>query len=215
MIEFVDVEKRSPNGELRLAEINFQVATGELLVISGSAGAGKSTLLRLIPLIERPCAGTIRINGRNIVHLLRSAVPYLRRTMGLILPENHLLTDRNIFDNVLLPLAITDHAPQDAQRRVMAALERVGLAHRAKDNPATLSSGEQQCLAIARAIVNRPGILLADNPMAHLDAPHAKEIANLLRSFNEVGVTVIVATHDHALFPDAHHLRLHQGRLVQ
>ncbi len=200
MIVFEDVAKRYEGGYTALAGVSFEIRHGELVVISGHSGAGKSTLLKLIPAIERPSAGTVKINGQDVSRLPRSAIPYLRRNLGLVLQESRLLFDRSVFDNVMLPLMITGHPPGDAAKRVAAALERVGLSGRGKERPAGLSGGEQQRVAIARAIVNRPSILIADEPTAHLDSAYADEIAALFKSFNDAGVTVLVATHDMSLF---------------
>jgi cell division transport system ATP-binding protein len=216
MIEFQQVGKRYPGGHEALAEVSFAVAPGELVVLSGHSGAGKSTLLKLIPAIERPTAGRVLINGQDVGHLRPKAIPYLRRKLGLILQEHRLLADRSVFRNVSLPLEIAGYPAREAERRAHAALERVGLKGRGREQPVALSGGEQQRVAIARAIVNRPAILLADEPTAHLDADYAREIAALFRSFNAAGVTVIVSTHDHALFAAAcpRQLRLAHGRLV-
>ena len=216
MIVFEDVAKRYAGGYTALAGVSFEVRHGELVVLSGHSGAGKSTLLKLIPAIERPTAGVVRINGEDISRMPRRAIPYLRRNLGLVLQESRLLFDRSVFDNVMLPLVITGHPPGDAARRVAAALERVGLAGRDKEMPAGLSGGEQQRVAIARAIVNRPSILLADEPTAHLDPASANEIANLFKSFNSAGVTVLVSTHDANLFATSapRRLTLAKGLLV-
>jgi cell division transport system ATP-binding protein len=200
MIVFSEITKRYAGGYTALENVSFQIAAGELVVLSGHSGAGKSTLLKLIPVIERPSSGVMRINAQDISQLPRAAIPYLRRSLGLVLQENRLLFDRSVFDNVLLPLVITGHPPGDAARRVAAALDRVGLSGREKEFPAGLSGGEQQRVAIARAIVNRPSILIADEPTAHLDADYAADIATLFRSFNAAGVTVLISTHDAGLF---------------
>ncbi len=208
MIVFEQVAKRYAGGYTALAGVSFEIRHGELVVLSGHSGAGKSTLLKLIPVIERPTAGRVLINGQDVSHLPKAAIPYLRRNLGLVLQESRLLFDRSVFDNVMLPLVITGHPPRDAARRVAAALERVGLDGRGKEVPAGLSGGEQQRVAIARAIVNRPSILLADEPTAHLDQAYAAEIAALFRSFNAAGVTVLVSTHDAGLFAGGRPRRL-------
>ncbi|NMG14259.1 cell division ATP-binding protein FtsE [Aromatoleum bremense] len=200
MIVFEEVVKRYPGGYTALAGVSFEIPAGELAVLSGHSGAGKSTLLKLIAAIERPTSGTVRISGQDVSGLRRRAIPYLRRNLGLVLQESRLLYDRNVFDNVMLPLVITGHPPRDAAKRVAAALDRVGLAGREREMPAGLSGGEQQRVAIARAIVNRPSILIADEPTAHLDTAYAAEIATLFKSFNAAGVTVLVSTHDDRLF---------------
>ncbi|GHT87929.1 GMP synthase [Betaproteobacteria bacterium] len=217
MIVFSGVAKRYAGGYTALEDVSFQIAPGEMVVLSGHSGAGKSTLLKLIPVIERPSAGVVRINDQDVSKLPRTAIPYLRRNLGLMVQQNRLLYDRSVFDNVLLPLVITGHPPGDAARRVAAALERVGLAGREKEFPVGLSGGEQQRVAIARAIVNRPLILIADEPTAHLDADYAADIASLFKSFNSAGVTVLVSTHDASLFARwaPRRITLDHGRLVE
>ena len=179
--------------------MGFTIESGELAFITGHSGAGKSTLLKLLVAIERPTAGSIVVNGQNVGTLPPRAVPFLRRKFGLIFQDHKLLFDRNVFDNVALPLEIAGYGAQDAARRVRAALDKVGLLKYEKALPITLSGGERQRLCIARAIVHRPAILLADEPTGNLDADYAAEIGELFRSFNQVGVTVVVATHDQAL----------------
>ncbi|MBL8481315.1 MAG: ATP-binding cassette domain-containing protein [Rhodocyclaceae bacterium] len=216
MIAFERVSKRYASGRAAVEDISFRVAAGEFVLLSGHSGAGKSTLLNLLAVIERPSLGAIRVNGEDITQLARRALPYYRRTLGLILQDQKLLFDRSVFDNVVLPLAIAGHARADAGRRARAALERVGLAARAEDFPVTLSGGEQQRVAIARAIVAKPLLLLADEPTAALDPAYAREIADLLVSFNRAGVTVMVTSHDTPLF-GAHATRrlvLDHGRLI-
>ena len=217
MISFDQVSLRYPGGQGGLSEVSFELARGQLAVLSGHSGAGKSSLLKLIAAIERPTAGTLKVGGEDIGKLPRQAIPYLRRNIGLVLQESRLLLDRNVFDNVMLPLAITGHRPADAAKRVHAALERVGLAGRGAEMPLSLSGGEQQRAAIARAVVNRPSILLADEPTAHLDAAYASDIATLFRSFHAAGVTLIIATHDSAVFDDAAPRRLvmNHGKLAE
>ncbi len=212
MIVFEEVVKRYAGGYTALAGVSFEISAGELAVLSGHSGAGKSTLLKLIAAIERPTSGTVRISGQDVSGLRRRAIPYLRRNLGLVLQESRLLYDRNVFDNVMLPLVITGHPPRDAAKRVAAALDRVGLAGREREMPAGLSGGEQQRVAIARAIVNRPSILIADEPTAHLDTAYAAEIAALFKSFNAAGVTVLVSTHDDRLFARHQPRRLVLGK---
>lgn len=208
MISFDQVVKSYPGGYTALAGVSFEIRHGELVVLSGHSGAGKSTLLKMIAAIERPSSGSVKINGQDISHLKPTAIPYLRRSLGLVLQESRLLFDRSVSDNVMLPLVITGHPPRDAAKRVVAALERVGLGGRDREMPAGLSGGEQQRVAIARAIVNRPSILIADEPTAHLDSAYAEEIARLFKSFNEAGVTVLVSTHDDGLFVEHRPRRL-------
>jgi cell division transport system ATP-binding protein len=217
MIEFNAVAKRYPGGHQALHDVSFGVGDGELLYLTGHSGAGKSTLLKLIPAIERVSSGTVLVNGQNVSAIRRNAVPYLRRNLGLIFQDQKLLYDRSAFDNVLLPLNIAGFPHKEASRRVRAALDKVGLLAREKANPVTLSGGEQQRLCIARAVVNRPNILLADEPTAMVDAQYADDIMQIFTAFHQVGVTVLVATHDDGLI--ARHpgrvVRLEQGTAVQ
>lgn len=199
MISLSHVSKRYPGGRQALHDIGFTIEAGELAFITGHSGAGKTTLLKLLVAIERPTEGSIVINGQNVGTLNPRAVPFLRRKFGLIFQDHKLLFDRNVFDNVALPLEIAGYGAKDAMRRVRAALDKVGLLKFEKARPITLSGGEQQRLCIARAIVHRPAILLADEPTGNLDADYAAEIGELFRSFNQVGVTVVVATHDQSL----------------
>jgi len=199
MISLSHVSKRYPGGHQALQNIGFTIETGELVFITGHSGAGKTTLLKLLVAIERPTAGSIIVNGQNVGTLQPRAVPFLRRKFGLVFQDHKLLFDRNVFDNVALPLQIAGYTAKDAARRVRAALDKVGLLQHEKVLPITLSGGEQQRLCIARAIVHRPAILLADEPTGNLDADYAAAIGELFRSFNQVGVTVVVATHDQVL----------------
>ncbi len=196
MIKFDHVTKRYPCGHEALRGISFEVDKGELAFITGHSGAGKSTLLKLAAAIERPTSGTILVNGQNVGKMRNAGLPYVRRNFGLIFQDHKLLYDRSAFDNVALPLAIIGITGREAGKRVRAALDKVGLLNRERAMPITLSGGEQQRLAIARAIVSRPAILLADEPTGNLDATYATDIMALFRSFNEVGVTVMIATHD-------------------
>ena len=217
MISFSAVSKRYPGGQDALSGVSFALAAGELAFVTGPSGAGKSTLLKLIPAIERPTAGSVVVNGQNVGALKRGAIPYLRRNLGLVFQDHKLLYDRSVFDNVMLPLSFGTLAPRDAARRVRAALDKVGLLARERANPIQLSGGEQQRLAIARAVVNRPAVLVADEPTANLDAESAARVVDILLSFNQVGVTLVIATHDEALV--ARHgrrvLRLAAGRLIE
>ena len=199
MIEFNAVCKRYPGGHEALRDISFTVADGELLYLTGHSGAGKTTLLKLIPAIERVSSGSVLVNGQNLNSMRRGAIPYLRRNLGLIFQDQKLLYDRSCYDNVMLPLAIAGFPPREAARRARAALDKVGLLARERANPVTLSGGEQQRLCIARAVVNRPSVLLADEPTANVDAEYADDIMHIFGSFHEVGVTVLVATHDTGL----------------
>jgi cell division transport system ATP-binding protein len=214
MIKFDKVTKRYPGGHEALHGVTFEIAKGELVYITGHSGAGKSTLLKLIAAIERPTSGTVLLNSQNIGTLRRAALPYVRRNFGMIFQDHKLLYDRSAFDNVALPLAIDGIAGREAGKRVRAALDKVGLLNREKAMPIALSGGEQQRLAIARAIVSRPAVLVADEPTGNLDSNYAHDIMALFRSFNEVGVTVLVATHD-AGSAEGRLLHLDHGALTE
>ncbi|MDR3220404.1 MAG: ATP-binding cassette domain-containing protein [Candidatus Accumulibacter sp.] len=216
MISASAVTKRYPQGIEALKEVGFEIGDGEMVFITGHSGAGKSTLFRLLAAIEKPTSGTILINGQNIAALRRGAVPYLRRKLGLIFQDQKLLFDRSVLDNVLLPLSIVGLPMREASRRARAALDKVGLLEREQARPIALSGGEQQRLAIARAVVNRPSLLLADEPTANLDSESASQILDIFRSFNQVGITLVVATHDAQWMArfSPRVLRLEHGRLV-
>lgn len=213
MIKFDHASKRYPPGMNALADVSFEIADGELVTVGGHSGAGKSTLLKLIAAMERPTGGAVLVHGQNVGSLKRSAIPYLRRNLGVVFQDQKLLFDRNAFENVLLPLTISGFPPQEAKRRAQAALDKVGLLERQRAMPIMLSGGEQQRLAIARAVVGRPNLLLADEPTAHLDAETAIDVARIFKEFNAVGVTVLIATYDNSLFPTARRLVLDHGRL--
>jgi cell division transport system ATP-binding protein len=216
VIRFDHASKRYPPGIDALADVSFTVGKGELVTVGGHSGAGKSTLLKLIAGIERPTSGAVLVNGQNVGSLKRKAMPYLRRNLGLVFQDQKLLFDRSIFDNVLLPLAIAGFEPREAAQRVRAALDKVGLLARERAMPVSLSGGEQQRLAIARAVVCRPAILLADEPTAHLDPQTAQDVAGIFTEFHRVGVTTLIATHDNPLFTASNprQLTLAQGRLT-
>jgi len=216
LISFSGVAKRYPGGQEALKGVSFSIEPGELAFVAGHSGAGKTTLLKLIPAIERPSAGAVLVNGQNVGALKRAAVPYLRRNLGLVFQDQKLLYDRSVYDNVMLPLAFSGLATREAARRARAALDKVGLLARERANPIQLSGGEQQRLAIARAVVNRPSILIADEPTANLDADAANAILEIFLAFHQVGVTVLIATHDEALIGRYARrvLRLAQGRLA-
>ena len=216
MISFSDVSKRYPGGGEALRGVSFTLESGEFAFVTGRSGAGKSTLLKLIPAIERPTAGSVVVNGQNVGALKRAALPYLRRNLGLVFQDQKLLYDRTVYDNVMLPLAFSGQPPREAARRVRAALDKVGLLARERANPIELSGGEQQRLAIARAVVNRPAVLVADEPTANLDAESAARILDIFVSFHQVGVTLLVATHDQALIEryGKRVLRLSDGKLA-
>jgi len=216
LISFSAVAKRYPGGEDALRGISFSLQAGEFAFVTGHSGAGKSTLLKLIPAIERPTSGSVVVNGQNVGALKRSAVPYLRRNLGLVFQDQKLLYDRTVYDNVMLPLAFSGQPTKEAARRVRAALDKVGLLARERANPIALSGGEQQRLAIARAVVNRPAVLVADEPTANLDAESAARILDIFVSFHQVGVTLLIATHDQALIEryGKRVLRLSDGKLA-
>src|SRR5258708_22664333 len=199
LVSFSAVAKRYPGGQQALYDVSFSLQAGEIVFLTGRSGAGKSTLLKLIPAIERPTSGSVIVNGQNVGALKRSAIPYLRRNVGLVFQDQKLLYDRSVYDNVILPLAFSGQAPRDAARRARAALDKVGLLGRGRCNPIQLSGGAQQRIAIARAVVNRPGPLLADEPTANLGAESGARIIEIFVAFNQVGVTVLIATHDQAL----------------
>jgi len=217
MITFHQVHKRYPGGYEALKNISFEIGEGEMVLLAGHSGAGKSTLLKLIPAIERPNTGSVLVMGQNTASLKSGALPYLRRNLGLVFQDHKLLFDRSVFDNVMLPLNICGFSPSESASRVRAALDKVGLLSREKTNPITLSGGEQQRLCIARAIVNRPSIILADEPTGNLDAEYAGDIMSILTSFHQVGVTLIIATHDEAVLrhSGARTLTLKHGEMQQ
>jgi len=196
MISFSHVSKRYPGGFEALHDISLDIAPGQMVFITGHSGAGKSTMLKLIAGIERATSGMVLVNGQNVSAMKPAAIPYLRRNLGLVFQDQKLLYDRSVFDNVMLPLLVTGQPYREAARRARAALDKVGLLDREKANPIALSGGEQQRLCIARAVVNRPSILIADEPTASLDADYARTIMEMFLSFNQVGVTLLVATHD-------------------
>ena len=215
MVSFSAVAKRYPGGQDALRDVSFSLEAGELAFLTGRSGAGKSTLLRMIPAIERPSSGSVLVHGQNVGALKPAALPYLRRNIGLVFQDQKLLYDRSVFDNVMLPLAFSAHPPKEAARRVRAALDKVDLLGREKANPIQLSGGEQQRVAIARAVVNRPALLIADEPTANLDAESATRILDIFVEFNQVGVTVLIATHDQSLVQryGKRVLRLEGGRI--
>ncbi len=196
MISASALTKRFPDGYEALKSVSFGIDSGEMVLITGPTGAGKSTLFKQLAAIERPTSGSILINGQNLSALRKSAIPYLRRNFGLIFQDQKLLFDRTVLDNVMLPLSIVGLPFREAVRRAQAALDKVGLLDREKAHPIALSGGEQQRLAIARAVVNRPAILLADEPTANLDRKSADGILDIFRAFNQVGVTLVISTHD-------------------
>jgi len=196
LISFSKVCKRYPGGYEALKDVSFSVEPGEMVFVTGHSGAGKSTLLKLIAAMEHATSGSVLIAGQNVSSLRRPAIPFLRRKLGLVFQDQKLLYDRSAFDNVMLPLVVTGHPWREAAKRARAALDKVGLLDRERANPIALSGGEQQRLCIARAVVNRPNILIADEPTGSLDTEYADAIIDMFRSFNQVGVTVLISTHD-------------------
>ncbi|TJZ77642.1 cell division ATP-binding protein FtsE [Chitiniphilus eburneus] len=202
MIQFQQVSKRYPGGIDAVKQLSFEIQSGELVFLAGHSGAGKSTLLKLIAGIEKPSAGAVLVNHQNVSRLGRKALPYVRRHIGLIFQDHKILFDRSVFDNVRLPLDIIGFSGPEVRRRVLAALDKVGLAGKESSNPIALSGGEQQRLCIARAVVHRPAILLADEPTANLDRDYAHDILELFKSFHQVGVTLVISAHDESLMAD-------------
>jgi cell division transport system ATP-binding protein len=198
VIRFSAVAKRYPGGHEALRDVSVDIADGEMVAVTGHSGAGKSTLLKLAAGIERASSGTVVVQGQNLGALGETALAVLRRRIGFVFQDHKLLFDRNAFDNVALPLRVAGCARDEIGRRVRAALDKVGLLAREKALPVALSGGEQQRLCIARAIVNRPAILIADEPTGNLDADYARSILELFASFHQVGVTVVLSTHDEA-----------------
>ncbi|MDB5775143.1 MAG: cell division protein FtsE [Herbaspirillum sp.] len=196
MIVFDRVSKQYERSSTALREVSLTIGSGELVFLAGPSGAGKSTLLKMIAAIERPSAGMLSVNGQDIGKLKRSGLPYLRRKLGLIFQQQRLLPDRSLLANVMLPLIVTGASRADAEKRARAALDKVGLLDKADALPLALSGGEQQRGAISRAIVNRPQVILADEPTANLDRDNANKVLAALRSFHSAGVTCLISTHD-------------------
>src|SRR6056297_1909384 len=216
MIEFRQVTKRYDSDHTALRQVNFGLERGELAFLTGHSGAGKSTLLKLIMVMERPTAGEVVVGGQQLNSLPRRQIPYIRRHIGVVFQNHQLLFDRTVFDNVAMPLEVMGVSPTDIGRRVRAALDKVGLLKKEKMNPMQLSGGEQQRVGIARAVVNKPPLLLADEPTGNLDPELSQEIMSLFERFNQVGVTVLIATHDVDLIRRMGHreIRLRDGRLA-
>ena len=196
MIQFSHVSKRYPGGHDALKSITFDLAREEMAFLTGHSGAGKSTLLKLITLIERPTRGQAIVNNKNLARISSRQIPYFRRDVGIVFQDYKLLHDRTVFDNVALPLVVAGLPHREIGRRVRAALDKVGLLKKERAYPITLSGGEQQRVGIARAVVNKPPLLLADEPTGNLDEALSNEIMDLFQDFNQVGVTVLIATHD-------------------
>ncbi len=216
MIRFDNVSKRYDNGFEALSRISFAVEPGEMLFLTGHSGAGKSTLMKLIMQMERPSNGQITVDGHDLNRMSSSQIPYYRRNIGVVFQNHQLLFDRSVFDNVALPLQIAGLPPQEIGKRVRAALDKVSLLEKERLNPIVLSGGEQQRVGIARAVVNKPTMLLADEPTGNLDPELSEEIMTLFRQFNEVGVTIMIASHDVELLKRMNKriLGLVEGKLV-
>jgi len=216
MIRFTSASKRYPGGFDALLNVSFHMPPGQMAFLTGHSGAGKSTLLKLIALLERPSRGQVLINGQNLAKIGRRRIPYFRRHIGIIFQDHQLLFDRTVFDNVALPLIIAGYPHREIGRRVRASLDKVGLLNKEKAYPITLSGGEQQRVGIARAVVNKPPLLLADEPTGNLDPDLSREIMSIFEEFSQVGVTVLVATHDLALISSLPYRRLtlEKSRLV-
>lgn len=217
MIEFSQVFKRYPSGYDALRNISFTLENGEMAFITGRSGAGKSTLLKLIALIERPSRGQAVVNRKNLARLRRRQIPFFRRSLGIVFQDYKLLHDRTVFDNVALPLVVAGVEYREVGRRVHAALDKVSLLDKERAYPITLSGGEQQRVSIARAVVGKPPLLLADEPTGNLDAALSEEIFSLFLDFHHHGVTVLIATHDAHLIARARKrvLQLDHGELVR
>ena len=215
MIQFDRVSKRYEGGFEALTDVSFHVAPGELIFLTGHSGAGKSTLMKLIALLERSSRGHVIVDGRNLAGVPRRGIPAHRRKVGVIFQDHKLLHDRTVFDNVALPLVVAGVTHAEVRRRVRAALDKVGLLERERAYPVTLSGGEQQRVGIARAVVNKPPVLIADEPTGNLDPELSAEIMALFEQFSAVGVTVLIASHDLSLITKMRHrmLRLEHGRL--
>lgn len=216
MIRFEHVSKRYGGSQDALRDVSFELPKESMHFLTGHSGAGKSTLLKLIMAMERPSGGRVWVNDRDITHIKERGIPAHRRNIGVVFQNHQLLFDRSVYDNVALPLVIAGHHHKEVGRRVRAALDKVGLLKKESAMPITLSGGEQQRVGIARAVVNKPKLLLADEPTGNLDPQLSAEIMHLFEQFREVGVTVLIATHDLALVARLPYglLSLRQGQLV-
>ncbi|EKU81440.1 cell division transport system ATP-binding protein [Massilia sp. UYP32] len=219
MIAFQSVSKQYTHGDARgayaLHDVSLDIAKGELVYLAGPSGAGKSTLMKMVAAVERPSSGKVIVNGQDIGRIKPAGIPFLRRNIGIVFQQQRLLNDRNILANTMLPLLVTGARTADAAQRARAALDRVGLLDRARAMPLELSGGEQQRVAVARAIVNRPQIILADEPTANLDRVAADKVLDALRAFHAAGVTCVISTHDEQVLAGSTRvIRLEQGQLV-
>jgi cell division transport system ATP-binding protein len=216
MIQLNQISKRYSSGQLALSQLSFRLETGEFAFLTGHSGAGKSTLLKLIALLIHPSAGEIFVNGVNLRKITAGQIPFMRRQIGIIFQNPHLLADRNVFENVALPLYLEGYSYKDVGRRVRAALDKVALLYKEKSLPENLSCGEQQRVNIARAIVSRPSILVADEPTGNLDPELAKTVMQLFEQFHQIGTTTLIASHDLPLIHAMQHriLKLENGQLV-
>ena len=216
MIKFEQVSKTYPGGFQALNQVSFHLEPGEMAFLTGHSGAGKSTLLKLISMMERPSSGRVLINGHDLKRISNRQIPYVRRDIGMIFQDHRLLMDKTVLDNVALPLLIEGYSMQEARKRVSAALEKVGLGDKLRHYPMMLSGGEQQRVGIARDIVNKPPLLLADEPTGNLDPKLSMEIIRLFEEFNRVGVSVLIATHDLGLIARLRYrtLTLKEGRMI-
>lgn len=217
MIRFENVQKRYPGGREALSGVSFSLERGEMAFLTGPSGAGKSTLLKLVALIERPTRGTVLVNQQNTSRIRRRRVPYFRQRIGVVFQDHKLLYDRSVFENVALPLVIAGLRPREIGRRVRASLDQVGLLDRESHPPITLSTGEQQRIGIARAVASRPDVVIADEPTGNLDPALSFDIMRLFERFNDVGVTLLIATHDLELISRLDHRRIELvgGRLAR
>ena len=216
MIEFHNVTKRYEGGYEALSNVTLNLGDGQMAFLTGHSGAGKSTLLKIIALIEKPTRGQAILDRINLNTVSRHRIPYIRRNIGIIFQDHQLLFDRNVFDNVAVPLRIQGYRPVEIAKRTRAALDKVGLLHKEKSMPITLSGGEQQRVGIARAVVHKPRLLLADEPTGNLDPLLSREIMQIFADFNQVGVTVLVASHDLGLIEelDKPRITLNRGQIM-
>jgi cell division transport system ATP-binding protein len=216
MIQFTNVSKRYPGGHDALSNVSFEMEKGAMAFLTGHSGAGKSTLLKLVALIERVTRGQLFLDGENVTRISKRRIPYIRRKIGFIFQDHHLLFDRTVFDNVALPLVIAGYPHREIGKRVRAALDKLGLLDKERAYPVTLSGGEQQRVGIARAVVNKPMLLLADEPTGNLDPDLSRDIMRLFGLFNDVGVSVLIASHDISLIEQMDYpvLHLEHGQLM-